>query len=160
VRYITHVEIRSDRMYRFALAPAALWRQLLRVEDYPSWWPWVRRFDANALASGDVWRCTIQPPLPYALRCSLQLGAVIAPKLIEADVSGDLSGWARLEFREVAEPDQPAATDVRLVAVLAAASAPVRIASRLFPRLAHWGHDWVLDTAARQFATAVALDPL
>jgi hypothetical protein len=36
----------------------------------------------------------------------------------------------------------------------------VRIASRLFPRLAHWGHDWVLDTAARQFATAAALDPL
>jgi uncharacterized protein YndB with AHSA1/START domain len=147
------VEIRSDRVYRFALSRSELWRLLTRVEDYSSWWPWVRQLDAAGLEPGDVWQCAIQPPLPYALRCSLRLRAVVEPELIEAEVTGDLVGVARIELQ-----GEGTETEVRVVSELAAASTPVRVASRAFPTLARWGHDWVLDTAARQFSAAVALE--
>jgi hypothetical protein len=150
------VEIRSDRVYRFPLPPEELWQVLVQVEEYPSWWPWVRRFDARALAPGDVWRGTIRPPLPYALRCTVALGTVVAPRLIEADVTGDLRGWGRLEVRPAVSGGPAPAAEVRVVTALAAVSLPVRLATRAVPALARWSHDWVLDTAARQFTAVLA----
>ena len=50
-----------------------------------------------ALAVGECWKATVQSPLPYALRFSLDLRRVEAPTLLEVDVSGDIAGPARLE---------------------------------------------------------------
>ncbi|MGH9210042.1 MAG: hypothetical protein ACRD2C_05100 [Acidimicrobiales bacterium] len=149
------VEITSDRTYCFEVSSPVLWGMLSRVDDYRSWWPWVRESRATKLAAGEVWQFAIQPPLPYALRCAIHIQAVVEPELIEAEVSGDLEGWARVMMRA-----GQMETEVRVVTELVAVSAPVRIASRAFPSLARWGHDWVLDTAARQFAAAAALESL
>jgi uncharacterized protein YndB with AHSA1/START domain len=160
------VEITSDRTYRFDLSRPALWQRLTRADDYTSWWPWVRDCQVTELAVGEVWRFAIQPPLPYALRCAIDLRAVVEPELIEAEVTGDLRGWARVMMRDLprssatTDGEAPSETEVRVVTELAAVSAPVRLASRAFPTLARWGHDWVLDTAARQFAAATAAAPV
>ena len=136
--------------YRLAAPPDAVWAALASVGDYPSWWPWLRSFDARALAAGEAWRCTIRPPLPYAVRCTIALGDVDAGLRVAADVSGDVTGAAAVTL--VGAPDR--ATDVRIASDLTARSLPARAVSRVAPGVARRGHDWVFDTAAAQFARA------
>jgi hypothetical protein len=143
------LRIHSDRTYHFAVTADDAWARLARVEDYRSWWPWLRGFEARVLAPGDVWRCTLRPSLPYAIRCDIALREVDRPRRVTAALSGDLSGDARVELWEAA-----GGTDVRLVSDLAATERTLRIMARLAPPMARWGHDRLLDAAARQFAAA------
>lgn len=142
------MRIRSDRTYHLPGRADDVWRRLARIEDYRSWWPWLRRFEARALAGGDVWRCTLRPPVPYAIRCDIALVEVEAPRLVTAALSGDLVGAARFELRDGGH----GGTEVRLVSDLAAARLALRLAARLLPAAARRGHDRLLDAAARQFA--------
>jgi uncharacterized protein YndB with AHSA1/START domain len=146
------VEITSNHSFVLPAPRAAVWAALGDVSDYRSWWPWLRRFDAGGLEEGDVWRCTIRPPLPYVLRCTVALTTVQAPAMIVARVAGDITGDARLDLTEQAE-----STHARLTSRLEARRLPARLLSRVAPPAARWGHDWVFTTAARQFAAA-ALD--
>jgi hypothetical protein len=151
---VRRVEISSEHRYRFPAPPEAVWAGFAEVDRYPGWWPWLRSFDGRALAPGDSWACTIRPPLPYAIRCTISLAVVDHPRLVTARVTGDITGGARLSLSpaEVANPGP--ATDVVIASTLAATSLAARVGARALPRLARWGHDWVLDTAARQFADA------
>ena len=144
------MEITSNHTYRLPAPRTEVWRALAGVSAYPSWWPWLRRFSASALVEGDEWRCTIRPPLPYAIRCRVALVGVRAPDLVVARVSGDIAGTARLELTEAAA----ATTDARITSRLEARRLPARLLARVAPPVARWGHDWVFDTAARQFAAA------
>jgi uncharacterized protein YndB with AHSA1/START domain len=153
------MEISSNHTYRLPAPRTDVWRALAGVSAYPSWWPWLRQFSASALAEGDEWRCTIRPPLPYAIRCRVVLVEVLAPTLVVARVSGDIAGTARLSLEPVAgrgEPDDLGGpgTDARIVSRLHARRLPARLLARVAPGVARWGHDWVFDTAARQFAAA------
>src|SRR5215207_4225533 len=58
------VEIVSDRRYRFAVDREELWSALTRVQDYQSWWPWLRHFDGRAV----VVRGAAAAPIFAALR--------------------------------------------------------------------------------------------
>ena len=183
--------IHSEHAYRFPTTPDVLWAALADVGAYPGWWPWLRAFDGRALATGDVWRCTICPPVPYAIRCSVEVTVVAPRSLVAALVTGDVVGEARLAIGpaphpvptpaaatlpeattlegttpEGTTPDGAApaypsspATEVRISSRLVARSAPVRMASRLVPWVAHRGHDWVFATAARQFGAAQGWPP-
>jgi uncharacterized protein YndB with AHSA1/START domain len=145
--------IRSERTYHFPVSRDVLWKLLGQVEDFRTWWPWVKRLDATGLIPGADWQCTIEPPLPYKLHGTIHLDEVEEPSLLVATLSGDLVGDARMELADNAE-----GSEVYLVTELAAASGPIRMISRALPGLARWGHDWVLDTAAAQFR-AHALRP-
>ena len=127
-------EIRSEHAYRFPTTPDVLWSALADVGAYPGWWPWLRAFDARALAAGDVWRCTISPPVPYAIRCDVEFMVVEPTSLVAALVTGDVVGEARL----------------------AIGPAPARA---LVPDVARRGHDWVFAAAARQFGAAHGWPP-
>jgi uncharacterized protein YndB with AHSA1/START domain len=144
------MEISSNHTYRLPAPRTDVWRALAGVSAYPSWWPWLRQFSASALAEGDEWRCTIRPPLPYAIRCRVVLVEVLAPSLVVARVTGDIAGTARLSL----EPAGGPGTDARIVSQLEARRLPARALARVAPGVARWGHDWVFDTAARQFAAA------
>jgi uncharacterized protein YndB with AHSA1/START domain len=146
--------ISSERSYRFEARPEQVWTRLGRVDHYTLWWPWLRRFDAVGLVAGDDWRCTIRPPMPYVLRIVVHIEHVAPPALVVAEVSGDLAGRCRVELG-----DHPEGTEVRLTAELAAVRGLITLVSRAFPALAHWGHDWILDAGARQFAGALTPDP-
>lgn len=140
------MEVRSDRTYRFPEPADVVWDALASVEDYRGWWPWLRRFDAPGLAAGATWRCTVRPPLPYALRFAVALDEVRRPEQVVATVTGDITGVASV----VLTPDGDGC-EVRLQSTLAPAGQPLRTVARLTPWLARFGHDWVLDTGFGQF---------
>jgi hypothetical protein len=123
-----------------------LWAHLGDVRAYPSWWSWLRSFDATRLAAGERWQCTVQPPLPYRVRFDVHLDVVEPCERIEARVSGDIAGTASLVI-----VGHGNASAVRLRSDLAPDSTWLRVASALFGPVVRHGHQWVLDTGARQF---------
>jgi hypothetical protein len=142
------VELASDRRYLFPVPPDVFWAAIGATEHYQRWWPWLRRFDASGLVAGDVWRCVVRPQLPYTVRFAVHLGEVIHPTLVTARVDGDIAGTARLV---VAPHDE--GCDVRLTSTLAPSNRAFGLIAALARPLVRRGHDWVLDTGARQFAT-------
>jgi len=141
------MEVRSERRFRFDATPAALWAALGSVEEYPRWWPWLRRFDARALAPGEEWRCTVKPPLPYVVRFTITFDELEPERRIEATVTGDIDGPAHL----VIEPDGDGSA-VTLISSLRPTNAVLRAAAIVGRPLVSYGHDWVLDIGAGQFA--------
>lgn len=138
--------VATDRRFDLPVPPAALWAQVSRVERYPEWWPWLRRFEGSALAAEQVWQCTVQPPLPYSVSFAVHLEAVDAPVSARAQVSGDIEGWAELSISAC-----PAGSEVRLRSSLAPSNGYLRLATRLAGPVVRFGHDWVLASAVRQF---------
>jgi hypothetical protein len=150
------VEVVSDRRYHLAATPPNVWAALARTDQYRAWWPWLRALDARGLERGDEWQCTVRPPLPYVVRFSLLLREVEPLDHVTAQLTGDIRGTARIDLR----PTGPAgaSTELRLRAALEPARPLLGVLGRLAAPVARFGHDWVLDTGARQFA-ATALRP-
>jgi len=142
------VEVRSERRFEFDAAPPALWAVLGSVEDYPRWWPWLRRFDARALAPGELWRCTVKPPLPYVVRFTIRFDEVEVERRIDAVVGGDIEGPAQL----LIEPSAGGSA-VTLTSSLRPTHTVLKAAALLGRPLVRYGHDWVLDIGAGQFAS-------
>jgi uncharacterized protein YndB with AHSA1/START domain len=140
------VQVRSDRRYRFSVGPDDLWSAFTRVDDYRSWWPWLRRFDAVAFEPGAAWTCVVQPPLPYSLRFRILLDEVDPCRLATATIDWDIVGQARLEVTAT-----DTGSEARLVSHLAPENAVLRAIARVARPVAQLGHDWVLDTGLRQF---------
>jgi len=142
------VEVRSERRFQFDAAPPALWAVLSSVDDYPRWWPWLRRFDARALAPSEEWRCTVKPPLPYVVRFTIRFDQVKAERRIDATVRGDIEGPAQL----LIEPSS-AGSAVTLTSSLRPTNTILKAVAVVGRPLARYGHDWVLDIGAGQFAS-------
>lgn len=140
----------SDRSYRFPVSPDVLWSAIAHTAEYRTWWPWLTALDADGLAAGEVWRCTVRPPLPYRLRFAIHLDQVEPTTLIAARLSGDIGGSARLDVTP-----EGAGCAVRLRSSLAPNGTAFGWMARLAGPLARRGHDWVLDAGARQFVAAV-----
>ena len=132
--------------YDLPLGRDEVWEQISTLDNYRRWWPWLRRFDAGSLSAGEEWRCEVQPPLPYIVRFQVAIEKVDAPALVHALVLGDVVGDATLELEE-AEGGCRAV----LQSALAPGNAALRLVSRFAAPLARFGHDWVLDSGARQF---------
>jgi uncharacterized protein YndB with AHSA1/START domain len=141
------VEIASDRWYRFPADRAAVWAALGDVDAYRRWWPWLRRFDADGLRAGAVWRCTVQPPLPYAVRFDLRLHGVVEGERVEADVDGDVAGTALIELAD----DDDGGCGLRLRSTLHPATRSLAAIAVVAAPVVRFGHDWLLDTGAKQF---------
>lgn len=148
------MEIRSDRHYRYDVASVDVWDALTRVEQYPTWWPWLREFDGVALRAGERWRCVVRPRLPYTVRFEVELTAVVDQHLVRAQISGDIAGRAQLELA-----DHAAGCELVLTSALGATGGMPRVVARYLRPLATMGHDQVLDTGARQFRRVVAAPP-
>jgi uncharacterized protein YndB with AHSA1/START domain len=142
------MDVRSERRFRFDATPTALWAALDSVDDYPRWWPWLHHFDARALAAGEEWRCTVKPPLPYVVRFTIRLDEVQPERRIAASVSGDIDGPGLLAI----EPDGDGCA-VTLTSTLRPTNTALRAAAIVGRPLVRYGHDWVLDIGAGQFAT-------
>lgn len=143
------MQVDSDRTWVFDAAPADVWAAVAAVPDYPRWWPWLRDFDGTALATGEVWSCRVQPPLPYALSFRVRLVEVVEADHACAVVEGDLAGEAHLSLGP--GPGTGASCTLRLASRLAPRAAVLRAVAQVAPPVARYGHDWVLDTGLRQF---------
>jgi hypothetical protein len=141
------VIVESDRRYVLPMSPAKLWSRISDVASYRTWWPWLRVFDGSALAEGDVWRCAVSPPLPYTVRFTVTIGKLVADHLVSAVIAGDITGVARLDVYEAA-----GGCEVRLISALRPDNRLLRVVATVARPVARYGHDWVLDRGARQFA--------
>ncbi|MEO5899041.1 MAG: SRPBCC family protein, partial [Ilumatobacteraceae bacterium] len=140
------VHLLSDRRYDFAMTPEELWACIIVVPSYPTWWPWLRSFDGTRLAEGEVWQSSVQPPLPYAVRFTVSIDAVVPARRVAATIKGDVIGTAELHIEPRAKGCQ-----ARLVADLGPDKSALRALSIAARPLVRFGHNWVLDTGARQF---------
>lgn len=145
------MDIRSDRRFEFDHDRGTVWTALTHVERYPVWWPWLQ-CDGVALVEGERWTCRVSPPLLYSLDFELHVVEVVAERFIRADLTGDLVGVARLTLDSRAGDD---ACTVRLESSLAATAGPAQFVARFAGPIARYGHDWVLDTGARRFRSAL-----
>jgi hypothetical protein len=154
--------ITTVHRYELPLGPETVWSLMDGVESYRSWWPWLRQFEAGGLSAGDEWRCTVQPPVPYLVRFRVVIDHVEPPVLVRARVLGDVVGDAMLTLEPAAVDGDDGAEGAGCVASLHSSLAPgnraLAVVSRFAAPIARFGHDWVLDSAARQFITR-AMEP-
>jgi uncharacterized protein YndB with AHSA1/START domain len=167
------VQVRSDRWYDAGADRRRVWEAFGATDRYRSWWPWLTEFDGGPLVRGARWRCAVSPPLPYVVRFTLTLVAVEEARSIRALVEGDITGRATLEL--VDDPDDDAdvhdvhegsddsdghdasdgsdgvACRIHLRADLAPSHTALRLVAGAASPVVRRGHDWVLDTGARQF---------
>jgi uncharacterized protein YndB with AHSA1/START domain len=150
------MRIDSDRCYRFAVPPSRLWAAVCDVRSFPRWWSWLHEFEGRRLAPGEVWECAVRPPLPYVLRFRLIIGEVDEARLVTATVEGDIAGRATLDITArpvgAAGRDLRADSEVRLRSSLAPGRRWLEMLATVAGPATRYGHDWVLDTGARQFA--------
>ncbi len=130
-----------------------MWNALTQVERYPIWWPWLE-CDGVALAAGERWSCRVDPPLPYGLDFDLHVSEVVAERHVLAELTGDLVGTARLTL-DSADDRGHDTCSLRLESTLTATGGPARLVARFAGPIARFGHDWVLDSGARRFRSAL-----
>lgn len=138
--------VHSDRRWSFPVGAGLVWDQMCAVDEYPQLWPWLRTFDADALDTGEIWTCTVQPPLPYSLRFTVIVDEVVPQRRVSATIAGDIIGEARLELSPT-----DGGCDVRLESSLAPGNRFLRTVATVARPMVRYGHDWVLNTGARQF---------
>lgn len=150
------MEIRSDRRFPFDVGRGAVWSAVTRIDRYREWWPWLERFEGAAFETGQRWRCRVKPPVPYALEFEVVLVEVVGAERVRAHIEGDIEGWAELT---AADGTDASSSEYRLVSELSPANGLLRVVARLARPIAHFGHDWVLDTGVRQFRAAALGGP-
>ena len=140
----------SDRRWDFDVPAEQLWDRIVAVDEYDSWWPWLRRFDPGpGVQPGAQWRCEVAPPLPYVVRFTVSFDRIVEHRSIETTVDGDVRGRARLLIDSRGDRGSRA----RLVSSLAPAQPVLRAVGLAARPLVEWGHDWVLDQGRHQFVT-------
>ena len=148
------VELVTHKTLHFPHARSEVWAAMGDVGSYQQWWPWLRSFDAHALASGDEWRCTVRPPLPYTVSFVIAFDEVVAEERAVTHVRGDIAGTAELTLLGV-----DGGCDVIVRSDLAPRSGFLRVLAATLPPVARFGHDWILTTGAAQFETrALSVD--
>lgn len=146
--------ISTVHRYELPLPRDEAWSLISDVSNYRDWWPWLRMFDAAALAPGEEWRCEVQPPAPYLVRFRVLIDDVETAVRVRARVVGDVVGGATLRME-----DTGSGCTATLDSTLAPGNTALRMVSRFAGPIARFGHDWVLDSGARQFITR-AVEPL
>jgi carbon monoxide dehydrogenase subunit G len=134
--------------FSFPVPPHQLWAAIERLDHFQRWWAWLGELqvDGPGLREGTVLRGTVSPPVPYRMRVEVELQRCVPGQLIDARVSGDLSGNAHLRL----QPDGDATvTDVAWS--LQMLSGPMRIAATFAHPLLRRGHDRVVDATVNGF---------
>lgn len=138
---------RSDRSWSFDVSRGDLWERISATDAYPSWWPWLRRFEASGgLAADERWSCSVSPPLPYTVDFEVRFDLVDPARLVHATVTGDIGGTARLMLDDAGDGCR-----ARLVSTLRPTNALLRGVGLIARPLVEHGHDWILDEGRRQF---------
>ncbi len=145
---MTRTSFHSDRSWSFDVGCDDLWARICSTNDYSEWWPWLRAFDAGqGLVEAERWTCTVAPPLPYTVRFHVHLDRVEAARTVNARVSGDIAGTARLTI----EPAALGASTARLVSALHPTNPLLRGFGIVARPMVEFGHNWILDQGQRQF---------
>ncbi len=136
------------RSYRFDLAPDRLWDRIEQFEQFENWWPWLTEFrtEGVGLSAGSVLHGVVTPPLPYRMRLRVELVDCERPHAIDATVSGDLIGDARLRLHHEGD-----GTSAEVAWTLEMLQPAMRLASKIGGPLLQWGHDRVVEMTVAGF---------
>ncbi len=74
--------------YDLPLSSQGVWSLISEASHYRRWWPWLRAFDAGALAEREEWRCEAQPPDPCPLGFRVVIEHTEAPVLVRSLAPG------------------------------------------------------------------------
>jgi uncharacterized protein YndB with AHSA1/START domain len=135
-----------ERTWELDVSPKRFWDTISRTDEYRTWWPWLRRFDAEGMGEGAGWDVEIQSPLPYVLHVEIVLDEVVPCEHLATSVSGDLEGWAVLD---VAATSTGSVADIEWD--LRPRSRALRMGAVVAQPLLRWSHEWVLTRGLDQF---------
>jgi hypothetical protein len=129
-------------------SPTDVWAGIERVERFPLWWGWLQDFrvDGDAMSPGSVLHGVVCPPLPYRMRLTVLLSECVWPRLVRAEVHGDLEGEAGLALE--AEGEGTRATAAWTIEMM---QPPMRLAARVAHPVLNWGHDRVVEATVASF---------
>ena len=97
-------------VWRLGGTPEAVYAVLERAGEYPSWWPQVREVHALDEASGTA---RIRSVLPFDLWITGRATRHDpAAGILEMEITGDMTGWARWTVRGDEAPDSGGALAV------------------------------------------------
>ena len=147
---------RFDRAWSFAVTPDELWAILEQTDEYTSWWPWLREFtvEGDGFADGSIARLVIQAPLPYQLRCTIDVDEVVRAERLVTRVTGDLAGPARLELEAA-----PTGSLARLAWELDVRSSLLRPFASVARPMLSWAHDRIVERGLVQFEARRVAEP-
>jgi uncharacterized protein YndB with AHSA1/START domain len=138
-----------DKRFRFAASPESVWAAMERLDEFERWWGWLGGFDVqgDGLREGSVLRGTVAPPLPYRMSVQVDVTRCRPARLVDALVSGDLAGPARLRIGA----DDHGETLIDVAWTLEMRQTAMRLAARVAYPLLRWGHDRVVDSTVETF---------
>ncbi len=140
------MELTTDRRLPFDASVDRVWAAMCDVGSYQQWWPWLQTFEADALDTGEIWRCVVVAPLRYTVSFTLKFDAVMPGHHVETSLRGDITGGAWIDLEQRGDE-----CDVWIRSELAPASPFLRALTRVVYPVAKAGHDAVIGNGARQF---------
>jgi uncharacterized protein YndB with AHSA1/START domain len=138
--------IETDRTVVVAASPERVWEVLSDVPAYPSFWPWLRRFDGRHLVAREEWSGSIVVAGPLRMRIGIHLTEVTTGRRVRAIVRGTVMGAATIETRL-----HDGGTALHLTANLVPRPlSPLALLTRASRPLAQASHDRVIARALDQ----------
>ena len=134
--------------FGFPVPPSDAWAAITRLDQFERWWGWLGELevDGPGLQTGSVLRGTVSPPVPYRMRVAVALDRCVSGQMIDASVTGDLVGDARLRLHPA-----PDGTVIDVAWSLEMMQLPMRLAARVAYPLLRFAHDRVVDATVRGF---------
>jgi Polyketide cyclase / dehydrase and lipid transport len=134
--------------FRFPVTPDVLWAALGDNGHFETWWGWLTdlRVEGDGLQVGTVLTGVVTPPLPYRMQLRVVVVGCEPDELLEAEVHGDLEGYARLVL-------EPAGTEtIAAVAwTVEMQQRSMRVAARVAAPVLRFGHDRVVEVTVAGF---------
>lgn len=94
------MELRSE--WRLTAPVEAVWRILMRPEEWPNWWRYVAAVnklrDGDSNGVGALYHCQWHSRLPYGLAFTLRTVKVTKPVYLEGEARGDVQGFGRWQL--------------------------------------------------------------
>ncbi|MCU1376463.1 MAG: polyketide cyclase, partial [Actinomycetia bacterium] len=153
-RWVVAQPFLFDRTWAFDVHVEELWAVVSDTSRFPEWWPWLEADGLGPLEPGTVAQFKVDPPLPYKLELTVAVQRVEPSALVEAMVSGDLAGPARMEV--AADGDGSTA---RLAWSLEVQRRLLVVGEKVARPAMVWGHNTVVAKGLERFSAVLGATP-
>ena len=133
----------------------AVWTTLVAVEEWPSWWRWLKRIDVIREATsengvGAVYRNHISSPTGYSFEFQGEVADVEHLRRIDLVLSGELVG----RVRYLVSDDPSGGTNVSYAQLVETPKWWMNLFAPLARRAFTWNHDKLMTDFGRGLAKA------
>lgn len=145
---------RADRTVTVDADVDTTWAALVDIDRYPRRWPWLRMLEwRGQFRPGTRCRARVRSPFGYSVHVNIALVRVVPGHLVEARVTGDVVGTARVTLTPITGADDR--TVVQLETSLRPERRLLRLLTRVVPPVARFGHDRIVRSGMARFAADV-----